>query len=307
MLLSGLIVKKFKQPEGYAPGIYFGMSNEDYHNDHALSHSGITNILVSEYDYWEKSSLNPNRNRRQPSQDYQPAMFFGILAETFLLEEKRFFERYKVIGQTKSYQNDGRPLLSSTLFDDVKQSAAMLRKDPDTAAYFTHGYPQVTIIYIHPTTGMRMRIRPDWLRTFGCIDLKRLRSITNSKLGWDCVEYGYDLQEQMYREGMMIAKEGLRAGTMKAFGDYDPAWLKAFADDPDTMFRFVFQRSTKPFIYCVKYFDDEIRKNAKALVEEGIHKYRRAVEQYGANEWPCGSAKAEEFSIYHFPRRTFDR
>lgn len=292
-------MKKNKQPQGLLEGIYFGLSDEQYHADSALSHSGITNILVSEYDYWENSSLNPEKRFKETD-----AMKFGKLAEMFLLEEEKFMASYNVAGGGWSQD---KKTISRTDFDNVVQSAKLLRADPATAALFVKGYPQVSIFYRDEATGIMMRIRPDYMRTFGCIDLKRLRDIRNSRLGWDCVEYGYDLQEQMYIEGMVYAKKQLRAGKMKAFGKHDPAWLKAFAEDPQTDFRFIFQRSVKPYIYVIKYFDAEIRANAKALVEEGIHKYARAIEKYGPGEWPAGNAQAEEFSIYHFPRRIFDR
>jgi hypothetical protein len=295
-------MKKFKQPEGLAPGIYFDLPEEAYHNDPALSHSGITNILVSDYDYWSRSCMNPDKREFKATD----AMMFGKYAEMFLLEEKKFFQTFHVAGSS-GWREDGRKTIPSNIFDDVKLSAQMLRRDPQTAAYFQHGYAQVSIIYIHPATGMRMRIRPDYLRTFGCIDLKRMRDIRDSRMGWDIVEYGLDLQEQMYIEGILIAKEALRAGKMKVGGEYDKKWLKAFADDPDAMFRFIFQRSTKPYIYLVDYFDPQIRDNAKALVDEGIARYRAAIEKYGTSEWPCGSPLAQEFSIYHLPRRAFDR
>ena len=175
------------------------------------------------------------------------------------------------------------------------------------AAYFVDGHAQVTIIYRDQATGMMLRIRPDYLRAFGCIDLKRARSIQASKLGWQCVEYGYDLQEVMYIDGMIEAKRLYNAGKLPVHGDIDKSWLKTWAADEDNMFRFVFQRSVKPYIFCVKFFDGEIRNNARALVSEGIHKYQRAIERYGTSEWPAGSPLPEEFSIYHFPRRTFDR
>jgi hypothetical protein len=292
---------KFKQPEGFAPGIYFDMSDDAYHNDPALSHSGITNILISEYDYWFESCLNPNKETFKAS----PAMRFGKLAEMFLLEEKRFLKTYNVAGG--GWDPAKKETVTTNEFNDIKLSAQLLRKDPIIRQYFTDGYAQVSIIYIHPETGMRMRIRPDWLRTFGCIDLKRLRSIQTSKIGWDIVSYGYDLQEQMYIEGIRLAKEQLRAGTMKAYGPHDKEWLKRFMDDPDNEFRFIFQRSTKPFIFRVDYFEPEIRAMAKSLVDEGIQKYKIAIEKWGTKEWPAGSGEAKEFSIYHLPRRSFDR
>lgn len=297
--LSDMAPKKYKQPFGFQPGIYFGMSNEDYHNDPALSRTGIKDILISERDFWENSNLNPNRVFKETD-----AMRFGTLSEMYLLEKERFLNTYNIAGG--GWRQD-RKTLARVEFDNIVQSAEILLGDPQMFSYFQHGYPQVSIFYRDPATGIMLRIRLDYMRTFGGIDLKRVRDITNSRLGWFCVEHGYDLQEVMYRTGIAHAKEELRAGRMKVYGEHDKIWLRSFSEDPDNEFRFVFQRSIKPYIYRVKYFDKEIRSNAKALVEEGIQKYKTAIEKYGTKEWPAGSAIAEEFSIYHFPRRTFDR
>lgn len=45
----------------HQPGLYFGMSNEEYHADSALNTSGIKYILESPLTYWTNSTLNPER------------------------------------------------------------------------------------------------------------------------------------------------------------------------------------------------------------------------------------------------------
>lgn len=299
---------KFKQPDGLAPGIYFNLSNERYHQDKALSHSGITNILESDRDYYESSPLNPNREFKQTD-----AMKFGERCHLMLLEEKKFFQTYNVAGG--GWSKD-KITISSTDFKLIKESSQILRGDPETNEYFKHGYPEVSLFWIDPATGIRLRARVDYLRTFGCIDLKRLRSIRKSRLKYDIKEYGYDLQEHVYRDGVRQVKQLLRAGKIKAWDAADPAkmvewqenpaWLKGFMDDQDSMFIFLAQRSVRPFIYRVWYFDEHIRENAKMFCEQGIRKYKYAIEKYGEKDWPYGSAKAEKFSIDDVAYRNLD-
>ena len=305
------MTKKFKQPDGFAPGIYFNLDETLYHSDKALSHSGVTDILVSPMDYWERSPLNPYREFKETD-----ALKFGKRCHMMLLEEKKFLETHNIAGG--GWQKE-KVTIASSEFQLIKESTRILRSDPETNAYFVKGYPEVSIFWIDPASGIRLRIRVDYLRTFGCVDLKRLRSIQTKKVGYDITQYGYDLQDHIYREGVRQAKLALRAGKIKAWdasefkktGKLTPweentEWLKAFAADDDTMFVFFVQRSTRPFIYRVWFFDDHIRHEAKLITERGVHKYKNAIERYGENGWPYGTAKAEKFSIDNMPRRSLD-
>ncbi len=289
-----------KQPLGFSEGIYFNMSDDDYHADPALGRSGIVKILISEYDYWETSSLNPEKRYKS-----SVAMDFGKLAEFYLFEEKRFMKTYNVAGG--GWSPDKRTI-SRTDFDNVVQSARLLRKDKATAAYFLDGYPQVSIFYKDPATGIMIKVRPDLLRTFGCVDLKRLKSIQTAPLGWAITDHGYDIQEAMCIDAVLHAKARLRAidPKFKIVGMVDKAWLKRFIDDTDSEFRFICQRSVKPYIYRILFMSSFIRTSARKKIAKGIMAYKTAIEKYGVGEWPAGNAQATEFQEVNLPMRSFD-
>ena len=300
------VAMKFKQPTGFMPGIYFNMPEEQYHADKALSHSGITDILVSLMDYWINSPLNPDREFKESD-----AMKFGKRCHMMLLEEKKFLETHNVAGG--GWKKD-KITITSTEFQLIKESTRIIRSDPKTSAFFQHGFPEVSIIVKDPVTGIVLRIRVDWLRTFGCVDLKRLRSIQKKKLGYDIQQYGYDIQDYLYRYVVSLAKQQLRTGKIKAWDATKPdalvpwvedlAWLKAFAEDERSMFVFFVQRSTRPFIYRVFNFGHYLREEARTLTERGILKYKDAIEKYGESNWPYGSAEPEEFDVDDMPRRS---
>jgi len=46
-----------KEPVG--PGLYFGMTDEQYHALPYLSATGIKNLMISPMDYWARSNMNP--------------------------------------------------------------------------------------------------------------------------------------------------------------------------------------------------------------------------------------------------------
>lgn len=292
-------MKKHKQPDGLAPGIYFGLDEKDYHKDTALSHSGMVDILDSPLDFWVKSSLNPHREFKASD-----AMIFGQRCHRMLLQEKQFFTEYAVTGQGYDAR---KKLINRSDFEKIKESVDMIKAEKDAYAYFSNGYPEVVIVWQDPRTGIRLRIMVDWLRTFGGIDYKRSKSVQNNQLGWTIADYGYDIQEALYRTGIGMAKRLLREGKIKAYGKHDPEWLKKFMADDSVLFRFFFQRSVRPFIFRILNMDPEIIQMAQVRIEQAKDIYKHHIEKFGANSWPAGKAEPEEFSIFHLPRRIFDQ
>lgn len=73
----------------FSPGIYFGLAEEAYHADPALSSSGIKNLLISPLDYWINSPLNP-----EYVDEKTPAMIAGTAFHRRLLEPARFAALY---------------------------------------------------------------------------------------------------------------------------------------------------------------------------------------------------------------------
>ena len=69
-------------------GIYFGLSEDGYHADPALSSSGIKTILASPEDYWWQSAMNPDR----PTDDDTEAKYWGRAYHKRILEGKAAFD-----------------------------------------------------------------------------------------------------------------------------------------------------------------------------------------------------------------------
>lgn len=96
------------------PGIYFGMSDEEYHAIHAVSFSGLKRLSVSSMNYWADSVLNPDREERE-------AKFFdfGKAIHCLVLEgEDCYAARYAVDLDLADYAE--QPILVST--DQIKQA-----------------------------------------------------------------------------------------------------------------------------------------------------------------------------------------
>lgn len=295
--------KKHKQPEGFKPGIYFGMPEAAYHADPALSHSGMVKLLLSELDYWVESPLNPDRETWREAKRGS-AMWFGKMSHLLLLERERFWRDFRIIGQTPK---DGVTWLTKDEYREIKAAVDEIKAVPEAAAHFEKGYPEVSIFWRDPATGLMLRARCDYLRTFGAIDYKRARSLQNNQLGWHIADFGYDIQHAHYVEGIRQIKAQLNSGKAIVDGPVAPEWIEEFKRDTDVMFRFFFQRSDSPYIFrIIKGFDEEIASNARQRIDEAKERYRYNIERYGTARWPAGKVEAEEFSIYHLPKRIFD-
>lgn len=291
--------KIFKQPEGHKAGIYFDMPEEVYHGDPALSHSGMKNILKHPFTYWYYSVLNPDHKPKKTS-----SMDFGTLTHMYLMQPEKFFEVYTIPGMGY-FPN--KKIISRTDFRDVEESVQMIKDEKKAYQYFQNGFAEVSIFWPCARTGIMLKIRVDYLRTFGGIDLKRAKNIENNPLGWAISDYGYDMQSELYKEGIKQIKMLLRKKKASSYNCPDLSWLKKFISDEDNMMVLFFQCSQRPYVFRIIEFEKEIADNSRFRIECAIDKYNENIAKYGTNKWPAGSPEIEEFSIYHLPRKIFDQ
>lgn len=76
----------------FKEGIYFNLSNEDYHADEAISCSGVKNLLKNPKLFWHNSSLNPKKKQLDTK-----ALKLGRLYHNLLLEPEKFKDEFLVL------------------------------------------------------------------------------------------------------------------------------------------------------------------------------------------------------------------
>lgn len=74
----------------HKPGIYFGMTDAEYHADPSLSTSGIKKLVTDPEEYWDQSAMNPNR----PPDEVKDALVRGKLWHCAILEPENFDAKY---------------------------------------------------------------------------------------------------------------------------------------------------------------------------------------------------------------------
>ena len=295
-----------KQPQGLAEGMYFNLSNEDYHNDPALSHSGMTKVLVSWPDYWVNSPLNPLRKKWKTT----PAMLFGQRSGMLLTQPDLFHASFNTHG--KKAVNAKALYLSSSEWEDLRESVEGVMSVPVAKEHFQQGYAEVSIFFRDPQTGIMLRARVDYLRTFGCIDFKRIAEINNWGIGRAVKAQGLDIQHFLYLEAVKAARAWLKRMStyeLMTFAKREKVsedWLIDFRDDEDLLFRFLFQRSTPPYIWEFRELENEVVTEGGNAVFTAIKRYKAGLEKFGTGKPPLGYDTVKTISQYHVPRRDYD-
>lgn len=296
----------FSQPKGIAEGVYFHLSNEDYHNDAALSHSGMTNLLISWPDYWARSCLNPQRKEYKAT----PAMEFGARSGELLLEPEKFKLKYATAmapGDTGK-----KVFLSSVTMRELRTSIDAILSVKDGADHFKHGYGEVSIFWRDKATGVMLRAKLDYLRTFGAIDFKRIAMVDNSTIGRAVKAQGLDIQNYLYCEAIKAARVMLGEMSETQIETYaktqrvDLNWLSAFINDGDLMFRFLFQRSAPPYIWEFRELEQDVVVEGANAVRHAINRYKAGIEKFGTGVPVLGTGEVKTVSQFHIPRRDYD-
>lgn len=295
-----------EQPIGIEEGIYFNLSNDDYHADPALSHSGMTKILLSWQDYWMNSIHNPDRKKFEATD----AMKFGERSGMLLLEPKKFHEKYNTYG--KSAPGSKGVWLSSVEYSRLHESIEGVLDVPIAAEHFKDGYAEVSIFWRDPHTGIMLRSKNDYLRTFGAIDFKRIAGVDNYNIGRAVKAQGLDIQNFLYLEGIKAARRMLRAlseAQIEALANREGVlteWLRAFRDDEDLLYRFLFQRSSPPYIWEFRELDSDVVLEGGNATFKAIKRYKNCLAKYGLGKPPMGNDSVKTVSTYHVPRRDYD-
>jgi hypothetical protein len=91
----------------HKPGIYFGMSDAEYHADPSLSTSAIKKLIQDPEEYWDQSFMNPN----PPPREQKDCLARGTLWHCRILEPELFNKKYVLAPFVDSDAAEGRKIL----------------------------------------------------------------------------------------------------------------------------------------------------------------------------------------------------
>jgi hypothetical protein len=128
------------------------------------------------------------------------------------------------------------------------------------------GTPELSVWFDDPITGLRCKIRPDWLRDDDIvIDLKSTKDGSPRGFYWEMRKYGYDQQAYFYLYGV------------------NSAYRKAGVNRRTERFIFICVENFEPYLVSVYMATDAVLERGRQLVEKSLSGYKECLDK---DEWP---------------------
>lgn len=217
-------------------------------------------------------------------------------------------EIWDVLAAEHRTANDGRVLLPCDIINKIELQAAMIEKHPDLKRMFNDGYPEVSIFWFDPDTGVPCKARLDYLKQRAVIDLKTfsnpLGKPIDRAIATAMASGKYHIQVAKYLHAVDQAAQLVRDD--KVFGEVDHKWLDAMAavKPEDRHFAFVFQQTGIAPVARAYDFPRQLNMFdiGKITVRMATQLFADNWATYGTDPWidttPIGTFADEDFPIY---------
>lgn len=203
-------VKSSLAKSGIAPGIYYDLSNHDYHRDQSISKSGL--------DWIDKnpSQLIWSKNAPRDVEKEKP-LDFGTAVHTLLLEPEKFNEQFVIapelnlrtnVDKAKWAQFQEENTDRTIMTFEENRKLQIMRKSvfahPVARMIFeADGYNEASIFWQDKETEEMCRIRPDRAINFNgrpiIVDVKKVEGLDRFEKHVE--EFRYYVQDAMYTDG----------------------------------------------------------------------------------------------------------
>lgn len=178
----------------------------DYHAGEEISHTGIVKLLKSPEHYMQY---------KIGGEEPTPAMEFGSAFHAFILEPEVFAKNYvqapKFDRRTKEgkeaaakwdEENYGKTALAADQMEALAAMRDSVFKHAGAAKMLAKGEAESSLYWTDKMTGLKCRIRPDWLFDGGMADLKSCVSASKADFAKAVANLGYDIEAAFYIDGM---------------------------------------------------------------------------------------------------------
>ncbi|NKB78537.1 hypothetical protein HED49_03080 [Ochrobactrum daejeonense] len=230
-------------------GIYFGMSDEEYHADPALGSTGLKKLIGNAPDFWWDSPMNPARD----DDDDTPAKIFGRQLHMCVLEGVEKFKEnhaaYVNPGNVKAGKDEiaaivaaGKVPVKFKDYSKILAASAFIKANKTLARAFEGGQPEVSVFWT--VNGIRYKARFDYLQINSIVDLKSIENRSDKEFKQACrdamASYDYIVSAGHYSDGRRQMKGLFRAGKVFGLPEGQEDWLSKVVSNPVFAFVFVF-------------------------------------------------------------------
>lgn len=267
-----------------APEIRDGLPADDYHADRtSVSSSGLRKLLAPGCPAQFKYDLDhPPAPKKEF--DLGHAAHLLVLGEGPELEVIDFPDWKKAAARELkelAYDEGKVPLLTKD-YEMVQAMAAALRQHPIAGGLLTpgSGIAERSIYFTDPATGIRCRVRPDFLKPLGpmnlCVDYKTCADANPLAVSRAIRDRAYHQQDALYIDGIDAAM---------------PA-------DEGTRFVFVFQSKAAPHLITVRELTQQDRDIGRARNDRALRIYADCMS---TGEWPDWTGPVTEIPTISMP------
>ncbi|MEU1787046.1 PD-(D/E)XK nuclease-like domain-containing protein [Streptomyces sparsogenes] len=267
-----------------APVIRDGVSAEDYHADRgSISSTGLRSILApgcpAQFK-WERD--NPQPPKREF--DLGNAVHTAVLGEghDIVVVDYPDWKKADARATRDALYDEGKVPLLPKEKKQVDAMAEAVRRHPVTGPLFAPGtgIAERSIWWTDPATGVRCRVRPDWLKQLPgltlCVDFKTCRDANPEAVSRAIRDHAYHQQDPLYLDGIEaagLAPDGAR-------------------------FIFVFQQKTAPYLITVRELVMQDRDIGRARNERALRIYADCL---ATDTWPDWTGPVTEIPPISMP------
>jgi exodeoxyribonuclease VIII len=244
--------------KNFVPGFYENVPFSDYLADPAVNNSGLKIFSQSpaKFRFWQ--------NHERPG---TPAQVEGSALHTAILEPAAFTKRYGKgpaprvgsAGRTKwdKANPTATPLTPGQWGNIYGMSEAFEHTSCSIAQeLLTEGIPEMSIFWDDPETGLRCKIRPDWLRNDDIIiDLKSTQAGSPKGFLREVKRWGYDRQAAWYERGL------------------NAAYCAAGVDRQVEAFLFIVVENFSPYETAIYMLSGEMIETARQQIDTDLERY----------------------------------
>lgn len=251
----------------YAPGIYDGIKNADYHKDAAIGSTSLKTLATRTPAHWKWERDNPVHK-----DEYD----IGTLAHSLILESDATLHEVidvpdKLGNKWKLPANEAKAKglipVTPKEWAGIEAMRDSVMNHKVAGPLFTGHLSEQSVFW--EEDGLVLKCRPDAWHPGLLVDLKTGRDASPDAFGKTAHEYGYHQSAAHYIDGVKAAT-----------GEELP-------------FHFVLVEKTAPFLVSVVELDWEALDLGRALNDRAKRIYRECVE---SNTWP-GYPSAEPISL----------
>lgn len=266
-----------------APAIVDGLSAEAYHADRtSISSSGLRALLnpgcPAQFKYDRDHPQAPKREF-----DLGNAVHTAVLGEghdIVVLDYADWKKAEARVKRDEAYAAGKVPLLPKEK-QQVDDMAAAIRQHPLAGPLFApgSGIAERSLYWTDPATGVRCRVRPDWLKQLPgmtlAVDLKTTKDASPDAVSRAIRDYSYHQQDAFYTDGIWAALQ-----------------------PEDVRFIFVFISKTAPYLITVRELTDQDRDIGRARNERALRIYADCVAN---DEWPDWTGPVDQIPQIGLP------